>query len=684
MNKLSFITTIIILASACGAPIAVQETITDTAFGLTSMPESPSDFLVGVGKGDTTSSVNAIPLMGFAAPSPKANGLHTRLYARAFVIAPTHMPQNRVALIHVDTCFIPQSVHQEVLRQLEHRFPGFYNDHNVMITASHTHSAPGGHSHYHFYGIPAGGYAPEVFNATVLGIVESLSEAHHNLKPSQILINKADLLGASINRSLDAYMLNPLAERQRYATSIDPEMTLLRFKGEEQDLGLLNWFSVHATSMKKRSNLISADNKGYASYLFERKMRQKIDHGPGFVAAFANGAAGDLSPNVDKDVDGRGEWKCKAIDPFKCTQESAEKQFNFAEDLFDSATDSLTPLVDARLAYVDFSSQRIRPEFLSPYDITDSTCSAAIGLSMLAGSPTDGPGVGRVGISCGSGAPLSLPLCVGYRRSCQGVKPVVLNLDKRPFPWTPEVLPIQIIRIGQLAILGVPAELTTMAGRRLKSRLLEDLAPLGVEHVVIAGYANAYSGYVTTKEEYAKQNYEGASTHFGPHTLSAYIQNFADLAASLNQPTMSQEMLLRPRTLSPVPKQAGEQGLDRLPRGIAYGQSIVPPKSGYKKSEKVRVEFYASRLNHQPRRLKSYFEVQRWHEGSWQPVAYDHDVSTRLMWQRNLRGISTVAIEWYPEPSVPAGTYRIHFQAEAMPTHGKLLPYSYTSASFVL
>jgi neutral ceramidase len=49
---------------------------------------------------------------------------------------------------------------------------------------------------------------------------------------------------------------------------------------------------------------------------------------------------------------------------------------------------------------------------------------------------------------------------------------------------------------------------------------------------VICGYANAYSGYVTTPEEYDLQHYEGASTLYGPHTLAAYRQTFGMLATA--------------------------------------------------------------------------------------------------------------------------------------------------------
>lgn len=38
----------------------------------------------------------------------------------------------------------------------------------------------------------------------------------------------------------------------------------------------------------------------------------------------------------------------------------------------------------------------------------------------------------------------------------------------KPIEWVPFVLPHQIFQIGQLYIVGVPGEFTTMSGRRLK------------------------------------------------------------------------------------------------------------------------------------------------------------------------------------------------------------------------
>ena len=57
----------------------------------------------------------------------------------------------------------------------------------------------------------------------------------------------------------------------------------------------------------------------------------------------------------------------------------------------------------------------------------------------------------------------------------------------------------------------------------------------GVRHVALGTYANEYAQYITTLEEYSSQQYEGASTLFGPHTLEAYRQTAAGLARAIAQ-----------------------------------------------------------------------------------------------------------------------------------------------------
>lgn len=105
-----------------------------------------------------------------------------------------------------------------------------------------------------------------------------------------------------------------------------------------------------------------------------------------------------------------------------------------------------------------------------------------------------------------------------------------------PYRWQPTILPLQILIISTNAIIAVPAELTTMAGRRLKNaistQLKEDNTIPSTGHVILSSLSNSYSSYITTFEEYQIQRYEGGSTIYGPHTLMAYIDQFTRLATT--------------------------------------------------------------------------------------------------------------------------------------------------------
>ena len=45
---------------------------------------------------------------------------------------------------------------------------------------------------------------------------------------------------------------------------------------------------------------------------------------------------------------------------------------------------------------------------------------------------------------------------------CHSPKPILLNTADLnfPYPWQPRILPVQLLRVGQLIIAGVPAEFT--------------------------------------------------------------------------------------------------------------------------------------------------------------------------------------------------------------------------------
>jgi neutral ceramidase len=642
-------------------------------------------FLIGSGIYDITGPAAEVGMMGYAQLEERTAGIHQRLRSRAFVIA---SPCNgkRVAFVSADLGMIFQAVKRAVVEKLHARYGGLYTDDNVLLSATHTHAGPGGFSHYTLYNLTTLGFVPQNFEAISEGIFQSIVRAHDTLGEGTLRLAEGDLLDASRNRSPDAYAQNPAEERARYPHDTDKRMTLLRFtKTGGKDIGLINWFAVHATSMGNDNHLISGDNKGYAAYLFEKeKGAHYLRPGDTFVAAFANSNEGDVTPNLCGGTDGCGG------NDFEDTALSARKQYAFARKLYDAATRPVTGGVDYRHSYVKMDDVEVAPAYGG--GAPRHTCSAAIGISMLAGAE-DGPGFGSEGLTCQNARDLfGHFVCGAATTACQGEKPIALHMGNQFPPWSPEVLPLQLVRIGNLALVAVPFEVTTMSGRRLRQTVQEALGPAGVTDVVIAGLANAYSGYVTTREEYRQQHYEGASTHFGPWTLAALQQEFDTLAQALKAGAPSPRGPT-PRNLSAfvVGFQPGVVYDDKLLwvsfGGVVKGQDA---KAGYTRGETARATFWAGHPRNDLRTQGTYLRVQRQVEGGgWVDVAYDWDWETIYRWQRvscvPTFGCSHVTIEWNIPKDAPPGVYRlVHHGHWKSGWDGKARPYTGTSRAFTV
>ncbi len=99
-----------------------------------------------------------------------------------------------------------------------------------------------------------------------------------------------------------------------------------------------------------------------------------------------------------------------------------------------------------------------------------------------------------------------------------------------------KILPVQVTRIGNLVIAGIPTEITTVAYNRLQKTIKDAFKPLGVTEVIISSYANEYAGYTTTYQEYFEQRYEGGHTLFGRHQLGAFQTIFKKIAKEMLKP----------------------------------------------------------------------------------------------------------------------------------------------------
>lgn len=339
-------------------------------------------------------------------------------------------------------------------------------------------------------------------------------------------------------------------------------------------------------------------------------------------------------------------------------------------------------------------------EFQLPNGKAAMTCPAALGYSFAAGT-SDWPGAADF-TQGDSNEPSANPLWkvvsgllrepTAKQKECQKPKPILIDAGEitQPYAWAPNIVDVQVLRVGQFVIIVSPSEVTTMSGRRWRDAVAEkafsflDQKPI----VVLGGPANTYAHYVTTPEEYEVQRYEGASTLFGKHELDAYINltvsnlhylapDSTDLPAQGTLPPDNRE-----NSLSFV---AGVV-TDGSPIGSSFGKVRTQPKASYTIGDIVNVTFQGANPRNNLRLEETFAAVEQNVNGVWKRVRDDADWFLVYTWRRTnwFLGHSEVDISWETAGNAKAGTYRVKYYGDSKNLLGKISKFEGTSNSFEL
>ncbi len=648
------------------------------------------DYLIGCALADATGAIAGQGMMGYSELDQVADGLLMRTWARAYVVV-DRATGDRVAFVTADIACLFQSVYLAVLGRLAQRFGDLYTERNVNINATHNHNSCGGTAREYAYSLAAYGFQQNSHEAEVNGIVAAIVAAHERLAPGTLLLGRGELHDASANRSRVAFELNPPEDKAELPNGIDPAVTVLRLRQGGRDVGAITWFATHGTSLTDRNTLISADNKGYASYRWEHdEMGVRYPDGPAsFVAAFAQTNPGDITPNLNVTPwhpsgptdDNRAN--CALI---------GERQYQAGRAAFDAARPMAVGGVDAMLRYVNMGDTAIDGEY-TPDGKPARTSPAMMGAAAAATSSEDNwktqlpflfegernPVVTALG---GVDAPVEQ-----WMRDVQAPKLIVAPLGiLPPRPWVPLVLPIQLLRLGELVLACGPAEFTVVSGLRIR-RVVSRALGIPIENVLVQGYANAYSGYVTTPEEYLSQQYEGGETLFGRWTLSAYLQEFDRLARALaarTDPGRGPAPL--DWTNGPQPNLLPAVAPDVPVAGHGFGDVVTGPAPGYGTGQTVSVTFAGAHPNNDLRTGGTYFEVQRDDGSGWRRIFDDNDWCTELHWSRpeGQPAASLIRIDWTIPPRTESGRYRIEYSGDRRDPAGAVTRFGGTSPEFTV
>ena len=441
-----------------------------------------------------------MPKAGHSKNAQDGTGFRTRLKAR---VVHLRSGTSSVVLVALDL-LAGSAVIQHALARAVHDTDVPLS--GIFLAATHTHAGPGQYSGSAFYNDWASnrpGFDPGYAAFLVARLETAVREAVATRRPATAAIGSTEVWGLTRNRSLGAFVRNDgLADRrtedQRKYVAIDPRLHLLRLDDEDGPLATFTWFSIHGTGISHHDTSYNADVWAYLNGELADRVRAATGRSP--VSAAAVASHGDMTPAVrpgmlvypEAERVGRGIGAAAArlhadLGPALSANfpvRSALRQLDTTED----------PVVDG----IGLESPRIG---------WAKTAGAAENTTpVLHRIPPFKAGWGR-----------KRPRGPHAEKRIAGSERFHGRLVGRPEAF-PTVLPIHLLQLGSTAVVGVPFETTVQAGRRIGAAVLGSSLP--VEAAFVSSLVNDHTDYLTTREEYAAQYYEGASVLFGPQQLA--------------------------------------------------------------------------------------------------------------------------------------------------------------------
>lgn len=450
---------------------------------------------------------DGISMAGFGWASHRGRRAHDALYCRALYLE--DHAGHRVAFAVVDLMAVSGAVVDAVADRLSDEF----TNSELVISATHTHAAPGHYFGDRFYGSFAQGLNRRSFalqSAWIAQIADAVAaairEAARVSDYGAFGVGQCSVFGVAHNRSLSAFEAN--AEAARWCEpdgpakdasaglppatkAIDPRVTILSGVPDAPDraAACFGFFGCHANSLGPKNRVYHRDWPGYAADAIETLL-------PGALGAVGQTSGGDASPIA------------AGLDP------------QSVQGL------PLAMQVGRQIGEVVAAAHQTMP--------TDGLDELQLSVSS---SVFNTEGAGRWAV----GWPVILGSAEGrtkfvdrflYEGMTNDGPPSDSNRDQWPkseaFRWAhpllarfrvapPRSARVHVVRLGGHVLATCPGEISCVGARRLERRLVDTVA--AAKSATIIGYAGDYLGYITTPQEYAMQRYEGAHTLFGRGSL---------------------------------------------------------------------------------------------------------------------------------------------------------------------
>ncbi|MDQ6747688.1 MAG: neutral/alkaline non-lysosomal ceramidase N-terminal domain-containing protein [Candidatus Dormibacteraeota bacterium] len=491
---------------------------------------------------------------------PATEGTFGRLQANAYVL--DDGKGQRLAIIQADLGGIPGELHTYVASRVAAL--GIDRAH-LLISATHDHGAVGGMWLGQGYALLGGDeYDPRVFTAVGTGIVNAIKQASASLTPAKMAYGFGSIEDANHNRDTGSQGLDPEMKLKIGDPVNAPRLMVMRIDTVTGvPLGVISNYANHGVIHGALNLFFSGDNQGSTTRMVSRGIAAaaaaagvKFPAGWKVVDSLINGAVGDITPVAD-----HGPWPDSAFHTYGDAQPYDDPNFmEFAQmenggmrqapealRVWQSLGGRMSSKVtlDARFDFVCMCSQEVPDDPFDPYShapyvpanddpaynrVSTNGVLGGGGISDAPGQAGDaikalpGPLAGILGGPCDN------PV------NCFSRTVVPAHHLERPTLTasagvTPYNARVQVIRINDLALAGMPGEPTIEMGRRIERSIVK-AAPAIFKNAITVGLANDYISYFPTIQEYEAYHYEGSFSLFGQQTgnvLKARLVHLAQL-----------------------------------------------------------------------------------------------------------------------------------------------------------
>jgi len=539
-------------------------------------PVDTEELLVGAAQMDLT-PIPGIPLGGYSAEAKASRGFWTRIWGRAIyvedgrglamvlvstdlMIMPAGLGDRVVELLHKETAGLDDP---EIAKPLEH-----LGRESLLITATETHQGPSNFFSspiYNGFSAAQEGFDEELFEFLARRITIAIKKAHHakqlaKLQSSHFLGDKAEkhyIDNFVRNRSFRAFLFNPeaaevLAENEsrlspcpvtapdwprdeypfeRACQAVHARVDLLHFRAKSDDstIALAVFAPTHITILDATTEVYSGDVFNLAATMIGTKISSASTCGTSTgnpVVAMFNGAQGDVSLQWRNRNRGEALKFAQTLTSHVCGRIDAGLR-DVPGPVKVSYQHEVAPLVARKFQDAEGYARTTEKE-------------PKMGAAQFGGAQDQrtlfhdlGQKEGRTHYVRQEHGPKHTPLNIEF----MGLKFDPISDIAKAVYGPPTTAPIGVYQLGDVALVGVPAEPTTVMARRIRKTVAKALStddtPEDWHRVIAVSFANGHISYVTTPEEYERQTYEGASDYWGAGTGPFLESRFKALADQL-------------------------------------------------------------------------------------------------------------------------------------------------------